>query len=115
MTRQSAAARYNRRGMDKKTKFNRGYQFIVIAPWGGVILHSLWMQATRIKQIPYRQFPAHLPAARIEEIRIMQHSMQGTLKDAVDGQSGRFVTARAAFRRAGRANTIYMEQAVKVR
>ena len=80
--------------MDKKTKFNIWYLFIAL--WGVVILHSVWMQATRIEQIPYSQFQEYLNDGRIAEIRISEHYIQGTLKDPVEGQPSQFVTVRVA-------------------
>ena len=94
MTRQPVLARYNESVMDKKTKFNIWYLFIAL--WGVVILHSAWMQATRIEQIPYSQFQDYLNDGRIAEIRISERYIQGTLKDPVEGQPSQFVTVRVA-------------------
>lgn len=78
--------------MDKKTKFNVWYLFIAL--WGVVILHGVWMQATRIERIPYSQFQTDLIEGRIAEIRITENYIQGTLKEPEEGHPSQFVTVR---------------------
>ena len=78
--------------MDKKTKFNVWYLFIAL--WGVVILHGVWMQATRIERIPYSQFQNDLIEGRIAEIRITENYIQGTWKEPEEGHSSKFMTVR---------------------
>ena len=78
--------------MDKKTKFNVWYLFIAL--WGVVILHGVWMQATRIERIPYSQFQTDLIEGRIAEIRITENYIQGTWKEPEEGHSSQFMTVR---------------------
>lgn len=80
------------RMMDKKTKFNIWYIFVAL--WGVVLLHSLWMQATQIEQIPYSQFQTYLSQGRIDEIRISQDYIQGKLRDPEEGHPAQFLTVR---------------------
>ncbi|MCS6924622.1 MAG: ATP-dependent zinc metalloprotease FtsH [Candidatus Binatia bacterium] len=79
--------------MDKKTKFNIWYVFIAL--WGVLILHGLWVQATRqTERIPYSQFQTYLQEGRIAEIRISDRYIQGKLKDPPEGHPAQFVTVR---------------------
>lgn len=78
--------------MDHKTRFNIWYVFIAL--WGVILLHNLWLQATQIEQIPYSQFQAYLDEDLIEEIRITNNYIQGTLKRPLEGQPQQFVTIR---------------------
>ncbi len=78
--------------MDQKIRFNIWYVFIAL--WGVILLHNLWLQATRIEQIPYSQFQAYLDEDLIEEIRISNNYIQGTLKRPLEGQPQQFVTIR---------------------
>ena len=78
--------------MDQKIRFNIWYVFIAL--WGVILLHNLWLQATRIEQIPYSQFQTYLDEDLIEEIRISNNYIQGTLKRPLEGQPQQFVTIR---------------------
>ena len=78
--------------MDHKIRFNIWYVFIAL--WGVILLHNLWLQATRIEQIPYSQFQAYLDEDLIEEIRITNNYIQGTLRQPLEGQPQQFVTIR---------------------
>ena len=78
--------------MDRKIRFNIWYVFIAL--WGVILLHNLWLQATRIEQIPYSQFQAYLDEDLIEEIRISNNYIQGTLRQPLEGQPQQFVTIR---------------------
>jgi cell division protease FtsH len=78
--------------LDKKTKFNIWY--LLVALWGVLIVHELWVRATQIQEIPYSQFQAYLTANRIEEIRISANYIQGTLKDPKEGEVKLFRTVR---------------------
>ncbi len=78
--------------MDQKIRFNIWYVFIAL--WGVILLHNLWLQATRIEQIPYSQFQTYLNEDLIEEIRISNNYIQGTLKRPLEGQPQQFVTIR---------------------
>ena len=78
--------------MDYKIRFNIWYVFIAL--WGVILLHNLWLQATQIEQIPYSQFQAYLDEDLIEEIRITNNYIQGTLKRPLEGQPQQFVTIR---------------------
>ena len=78
--------------MDQKIRFNIWYVFIAL--WGVILLHNLWLQATRIEQIPYSQFQTYLDEDLIEEIRISNNYIQGTLKRSLEGQPQQFVTIR---------------------
>ncbi len=78
--------------MDYKLRFNIWYVFIAL--WGVILLHNLWLQATQIEQIPYSQFQAYLDEDLIEEIRISNNYIQGTLKRPLEGQPRQFVTIR---------------------
>jgi len=94
--------RYNR-CMDKKTKFSIWYIFAAL--WGVVLLHSFWTQATQVEQIPYSQFQTYLAEDRIEEIRVSQDYIQGTLKDPHEGHPKQFVTVRVDPDLAGKLST----------
>ena len=78
--------------MDKKTKFNIWYLFIAL--WGVLIVHALWVRAVRTPEIPYSQFQTYLAEGRIEEIRISQNYIQGSLKDPKEGEPKQFLTVR---------------------
>ena len=78
--------------MDRKIRFNIWYVFIAL--WGVILLHNLWLQATQIEQIPYSQFQAYLDEDLIEEIRVSNNYIQGTLKRPLEGQPRQFVTIR---------------------
>ncbi len=78
--------------MDKKTKFNLWYVFFAL--WGVMVLHSAWVRATRITQIPYSEFQTYLNAGQIEEIRISANYIQGKLREPKENQSPHFTTIR---------------------
>ena len=78
--------------MDRKIRFNIWYVFIAL--WGVILLHNLWLQATQIEQIPYSQFQDYLDEDLIEEIRVSNNYIQGTLKRPLEGQPRQFVTIR---------------------
>ncbi len=78
--------------MAQKIRFNIWYVFIAL--WGVILLHNLWLQATQIEQIPYSQFQVYLDEDLIEEIRVSNNHIQGTLKRPLEGQPRQFVTIR---------------------
>ena len=78
--------------MDKKTKFNLWYVFFAL--WGVMVLHSAWVRATRITQIPYSEFQTYLNAGQVEEIRISANYIQGKLREPKENQSPHFTTIR---------------------
>ncbi|NOT58142.1 MAG: cell division protein FtsH, partial [Deltaproteobacteria bacterium] len=78
--------------MDKTTKFNLWYVFFAI--WGVMVLHSAWVRATQITQIPYSEFQTYLKAGQIEEIRISQHHIQGKFREPKENQPLQFTTVR---------------------
>lgn len=80
--------------MEQKTKFHLWY--LVFALLGIMLLHNVWVGATRIAQIPYSQFQQYLEAGRIEEIKVGQRHIQGKLRDPEAGKSPYFVTVRVA-------------------
>ena len=80
--------------MDNKARFNIWYVFIAL--WGVILLHNLWLQATRIEKIPYSQFQVYLDEDLIEEIRVTDSYIQGTLKKPIEGHPRQFLTIRVA-------------------
>ena len=80
--------------MDNKARFNIWYVFIAL--WGVILLHNLWLQATQIEKIPYSQFQIYLDEDLIEEIRVTDNYIQGTLKKPIEGHPRQFLTIRVA-------------------
>ena len=80
--------------MDNKARFNIWYVFIAL--WGVILLHNLWLQATQIEKIPYSQFQVYLDEDLIEEIRVTDSYIQGTLKKPIEGHPRQFLTIRVA-------------------
>ena len=80
--------------MDNKARFNIWYVFIAL--WGVILLHNLWLQATQIEKIPYSQFQVYLDEDLIEEIRVTDNYIQGTLKKPLEGHPRQFLTIRVA-------------------
>ena len=80
--------------MDNKARFNIWYVFIAL--WGVILLHNLWLQATQIEKIPYSQFQIYLDQDMIEEIRVTDNYIQGTLKKPIEGHPRQFLTIRVA-------------------
>jgi len=78
--------------MDKKTKFNIWY--VLVAFWGVLILHGLWVQALQVQQIPYSQFQTYLTEKRVEAVRIGSNHIEGTLRDPKEGEPKQFITVR---------------------
>ena len=78
--------------MNKQTKFNIWY--VLLAFFGVLFVHELFMSATRIVEIPYSEFQEYMQAGQVEEIRIGQTHIQGTLRDPQEGQPARFITVR---------------------
>jgi cell division protease FtsH len=78
--------------MKKETKFNLWYVFFAI--WGVILLHEVWVRTTQTREIPYSQFQTYLNTGRIQEIRITQNYVHGTLKEAKEGEPKQFITVR---------------------
>src|SRR5512140_3293390 len=78
--------------MKKETKFNIWYLFIAI--WGVIFAHETWLRMTQIQEIPYSQFQTYLNSGRIQEIRITQNYVHGTLKEVKEGEPKQFLTVR---------------------
>jgi cell division protease FtsH len=78
--------------MNKATKFNIWYFFLAI--WGVILVHSVWVRATQIQEIPYSQFQSYLAAGRVAEIRVSQNYINGVLKEAKEGEPRQFLTVR---------------------
>jgi cell division protease FtsH len=78
--------------MKKETKFNIWYLFITI--WGVFFAHEIWLRMTQIQEIPYSQFQTYLNSGRIQEIRITQNYVHGTLKEVKEGEPKQFLTVR---------------------
>jgi cell division protease FtsH len=78
--------------MKKETKFNIWYLFIAI--WGVIFAHEIWLRMTQIQEIPYSQFQTYLNSGRIQEIRITQNYVHGTLKEVKEGEPKQFLTVR---------------------
>ena len=76
----------------KKTQFHIWY--LVAAIIGILILQELWSQSQAVSVIPYSEFQEDLKAGKIQEVRVSDKYIQGTLK-APDA-SGRtiFITTR---------------------
>ena len=78
--------------MKKETKFNIWYVFLAL--WGIFLLHEAWVRMTQIQEIPYSQFQSYLASERVQEIRIGHDYIQGTLKEAKEGEPKQFITVR---------------------
>jgi cell division protease FtsH len=78
--------------MNKSTKFNIWYFFLAI--WGVILVHSVWVRATQIQEIPYSQFQSYLAAGRVAEIRVSQNYINGVLKEPKEGEPRQFLTIR---------------------
>ena len=78
--------------MNKQTKFNIWY--VLLACMGVIFVHELFMSTTRIVEIPYSDFQGYMKAGQVEEIRIGQTHIQGTLREPQEGQPSRFITVR---------------------
>jgi len=78
--------------MKKQTKFNIWYLFVAI--WGVFFAHEIWLRMTQIQEIPYSQFQTYLGTGRVQEIRITQNYINGTLKEPKEGEPKNFVTVR---------------------
>jgi cell division protease FtsH len=78
--------------MRKNTRINFTYVFLAL--WAVLILHSIWLQTTRLEQIPYSQFQTYLAEGRVEDVRIGRESIRGKLIDPIEGEPSEFVTVR---------------------
>ncbi len=77
--------------MQKKTGVNVSYIFLAIA--GVFFLHSMILQATRLKEISYDEFQKHLAAKKIKEVVVYDNRLEGII-DEGEGKKWQFTSAR---------------------
>jgi cell division protease FtsH len=82
--------------MTPKTRFNLIY--FVVAAFGVMLVHDLWVRAQSVATIPYSEFQQLVRDGRVAEVVIGTETVQGKLREAfADGPNrgkGSFVTAR---------------------
>lgn len=79
--------------VDKDKQFHLWYLFVAII--GILLLQSLFAEMQQqVKQIPYSEFQAKLQAGQIEEVRISENRIRGTLTEPLPDGTTAFTTVR---------------------
>ncbi len=78
--------------MNPQTRFHLWY--VVAALFGVFLLQYLWVQSQQVETIPYSQFQAFLKEGRVDDIVVGTNYIQGTIKDAKEGEPSRFIAVR---------------------
>ena len=75
----------------RKTPVN--FAYVIMAVFGVLYLHSLFLSAFSAKPLPYSEFLALLKAGKVEEVTVSPNRIDGNLLEEQDGWS-RFSTNR---------------------
>ncbi len=67
--------------------------FFIIAAFGILAVHNLWVKSQTVANVPYSEFLAWLKDGKVKEISVGSDQIHGELKQAEDGKA-RFVTTR---------------------
>ena len=78
--------------MDKKAQFNLWYVVIAFAVL--MLFQGWWAESQKVEPIPYSEFERLLKAGEIEQIRIRQNRIEGTLREPLTDGRRRFTTNR---------------------
>lgn len=76
----------------KKTGFQFGY--LILSILGVLLLHEMLVSAKSVATIPYSQYKQMVDSGKVEEARVGQSSIRGTLKAPLPGGQKEFVTSR---------------------
>src|SRR4029078_3011543 len=82
------------RSMEKKTRFSLIY--VIIALFGVMFLHDMWVGYRKVATLPYSEFQALLDQDKVSEVVITSHEIGGELKEPMAGGKKEFVTVRVA-------------------
>ena len=78
--------------MDRKAQINGWY--LVAAILAVLAIQHWWIESRQIETIPYSQFEEMIDAGRIQDVRVSDKYITGTLKEAAPDSRKRFVTVR---------------------
>src|SRR3954468_21706452 len=78
--------------MPKKARFSLIY--VVIALFGVMFLHDVWVSYEKVAALPYSEFQALLDQDKVSEVVITDREIRGVLKTPLDGGKKEFVTIR---------------------
>ncbi|OKY74085.1 MAG: cell division protein FtsH [Desulfobulbaceae bacterium DB1] len=78
--------------MNQENRFTMLY--VMLALFGVMILHDLWVGFTQIETIPYSRFLELLDEDRIAELYVTDKSLSGTIRDPQGDEKQQFVTVR---------------------
>ncbi len=76
----------------KSMRFNAIY--FLIATFGVITIHDIWMQSQFVESIPYSEFQKRLRAGQVKEIVIGAEAIQGEMNESAPVAKRRFVTTR---------------------
>jgi len=76
----------------KSMRFNAIY--FLIAAFGVITIHDIWMQSQFVESIPYSEFQKRLRAGQVKEIVIGTDAIQGEMNESAPVAKRRFVTTR---------------------
>jgi cell division protease FtsH len=78
--------------MDKKAQYHAWY--FIAAMFAVLLIQQLWSQSQKIDVIPYSEFQQELQAGHVDEVRVSDKYIQGTLKQPNANGKTMFVTTR---------------------
>jgi cell division protease FtsH len=78
--------------MDKKAQYHTWY--FIAAMFAVLLIQQLWSQSQKIDVIPYSEFQQELQAGHVDEVRVSDKYIQGTLKQPNANGKSMFVTTR---------------------
>ncbi|MFH1215061.1 MAG: ATP-dependent zinc metalloprotease FtsH [Pseudomonadota bacterium] len=78
--------------MNQEHRFN--LLFVMLALFGVMILHDLWVGFTQVENIPYSKFLELLDQNRISDLYVTDKSLSGTIRDPQGSEKHQFVTVR---------------------
>ena len=78
--------------MKPTTRFNVVYA--VIAAFGVLLIHDLWVRGREVATVPYSEFQRLVAEKKVKEVWITQDAVQGELSEPLPGGQRRFATVR---------------------
>ncbi len=78
--------------MDKKNQIHLWYA--VLAAFGVLWVHQLWVEYRQVEPIAYSEFQSYLEQGKIEDISVTSNHISGSFKEKLPDGRTRFVTTR---------------------